>query len=182
MSCARFSTRSLVLLPLADIGQFNADGTLSIIDRKKNIFKLSQGEYVAAEYLEQVFGKCKWVSQIFVYGDSLQSSLVAVVVPNFENIKPKAAELALPAEEDPFCKDEKARKFVLDELAKTGKEAKIKGFEFIKGVHLEHHPFSIDNGLLTPTFKPKRADLQKHYQAQIKDMYAAIVAAAPPEK
>lgn len=71
---------------------------------------------------------------------------------------------------------------MLDELAKTGKDAKLKGFEFIKGVHLDSKPFTVDNGLLTPTFKPKRADLQKAYQQQIKDMYAAIVAAAPPEK
>ncbi|KAJ3340874.1 hypothetical protein HDU93_006166 [Gonapodya sp. JEL0774] len=59
-------------------------GNVKIIDRRKNIFKLSQGEYIAAEKVENTLQKSGFVSQIFVYGDSLQSFLVAVIVPDPE--------------------------------------------------------------------------------------------------
>jgi long-chain acyl-CoA synthetase len=55
---------------------------LKIIDRKKNIFKLSQGEYIAPEKIENICLRMEGVSEIFVYGDSLQNYLVAIIVPN----------------------------------------------------------------------------------------------------
>jgi long-chain acyl-CoA synthetase len=56
-----------------DVGLWNLDGTLQIIDRKKNIFKLAQGEYVAAEKIENVMAESLFIGQCFVHGDSLQS-------------------------------------------------------------------------------------------------------------
>jgi long-chain acyl-CoA synthetase len=69
-----------------DIGQWLPNGALRIIDRRKNIFKLSQGEYIAPEKVENVYTG-GLVSQIFVHGDSLQSHLVAVVVPDMERAR-----------------------------------------------------------------------------------------------
>jgi long-chain acyl-CoA synthetase len=51
-----------------DVAEIQPDGALKIIDRKKNIFKLSQGEYIAVEKLEGEFKKCSYVNQIWVYG------------------------------------------------------------------------------------------------------------------
>lgn len=63
-----------------DIGQILGDsGALKIIDRRKNIFKLSQGEYVAPEKLEQIYKTADGVGDIFVYGDSFKSVLVAIL-------------------------------------------------------------------------------------------------------
>merc|ERR1719235_1360302 len=73
-------------LHTGDIGRWNPDGTLSIIDRKKNIFKLAQGEYVAAEKIEMVVSKSKYVAQPWIYGNSFFPMLVAVVTPDFAEL------------------------------------------------------------------------------------------------
>eukprot|EP00494_Astrolonche_serrata_P031192 UN31461 len=71
-----------------DIGTWTIDGNLKIIDRKKNIFKLSQGEYVAPEKIENIYIQSKWCAQAFVYGNSLETALVAIVVPDEEVLIP----------------------------------------------------------------------------------------------
>ena len=61
-------------------------GTLKIIDRKKHIFKLAQGEYLAPEKIENVYIRCNLVAQVMVLGNSLKSSAVAIVVPEEEPV------------------------------------------------------------------------------------------------
>jgi long-chain acyl-CoA synthetase len=162
-----------------DIGEFTKEGCLKIIDRKKNIFKLSQGEYVAVEFLESEFGKSQLVEQIWLYGSSFESCLVAVVVP----IKAKLMEWA---KQQPslagksfaeVCTTQEAKRYMLADLTAAGKSAKLKGFEFPKAVHLDHEPFSIENDLITPKLSVKRPQLLKYYKSKIDAMYAALKAA-----
>jgi hypothetical protein len=68
----------------ADVGRWNPNGTLSIIDRKKNMLKLSQGEYIALEKVEGCY-KNLMTAQVWVYGNSYHSFVVAVVVPDTAN-------------------------------------------------------------------------------------------------
>ena len=65
-----------------DIGRLNPNGTISVIDRKKNIFKLAQGEYVAIEKVELSHAKAEIVGQLWAYGNSFRHTLVGVVVPD----------------------------------------------------------------------------------------------------
>ena len=69
-----------------DVGIVMPNGSVKIIDRAKNIFKLAQGEYIAPEKLENVYVQSPYIQQIHVHGDSLQSYLVAIVVPDCDAI------------------------------------------------------------------------------------------------
>lgn len=159
-----------------DIGQWNPNGTLSIIDRKKNIFKLSQGEYVAPEYIESIYIKNKFIEQIFIYGDSLQSSLVAVIVPDREVLEEWAKSNNLGNTEfKVLCQDEKIINMISQDSVKTAKEFKLKGYEIARAIYLDSEPFSEVNGLLTPTFKPKRPQLKDFYQDKIEKLYEKVM-------
>lgn len=65
-----------------DVAEIDSVGRVKIIDRVKNIMKLAQGEYVALEKIENLFSAYPSLAQIYVYGDSLQSYLVAIIVPD----------------------------------------------------------------------------------------------------
>ena len=67
-----------------DVVQVYPNGSMKIIDRSKNIFKLSQGEYIAPEKIEGILGLSQAIAQCFVYGDSFKNSVVAIVVPEEE--------------------------------------------------------------------------------------------------
>ena len=79
-------------LHTGDIVVLSREGTIKIIDRRKNIFKLQQGEYIAPEKIENVLVNSRWLTQIFVYGDSFQTYIIAIIVPNKEKVMKWAAE------------------------------------------------------------------------------------------
>lgn len=162
-----------------DIGSWNKDGTLSIIDRKKNIFKLAQGEYVAAEYIEGALQKSQYVLQIFVYGDSFQTSLVGIVVPDPDVLLNWAKQNNLEGQNlEALCKNEKVNKLIMDDITKVAKESKLLGFEFVKAISLEHDPFTPENELLTPTYKLKRPQLKEKYKQVIDQLYKNLPTAS----
>ncbi|KAL7203208.1 hypothetical protein ACSBR2_016500 [Camellia fascicularis] len=154
-----------------DIGEWQPDGSMKIIDRKKNIFKLSQGEYVSVENLEGIYSLVSGIDSIWVYGNSFESFLVAVVNPNQQFLECWAEENGVAGDFDTVCENSKAKAYILQELTKIGKEKKLKGFEFIKAVHLDPVPFDMERDLLTPTYKKKRAQFLKYYQNVIDGMY-----------
>ncbi|KAK6781756.1 hypothetical protein RDI58_019552 [Solanum bulbocastanum] len=154
-----------------DIGEWQPNGSLKIIDRMKNIFKLSQGEYVAVENLENVFGNNPVIESVWVYGSSFESFLVAVVNPSKQQVEKWAKQNGLSGDFNSLCENSKVKEHILGELTKAGKEKKLKGFEFIKALHLDPVPFDMERDLLTPTFKKKRPQLLKYYKDVIDTMY-----------
>ena len=149
------------------------NGAFKIIDRKKNFFKLAQGEYVAAEKIEIVYSKSFYVGQIFVYGDSLQSYLVAIVVPEEAYVRKEWANehgysAATPFEE--MCRNKKLTDKIVEDMNKKGKEGKLLGFEAVKKIHLEPVAWTPED-LLTPTQKLMRFQAKKKYIEIIQKLY-----------
>ncbi|XP_030951886.1 long chain acyl-CoA synthetase 4 isoform X1 [Quercus lobata] len=154
-----------------DVGEWQQDGSLKIIDRKKNIFKLSQGEYVAVENLENIYVNVSAIDSIWVYGNSFESFLVSVVNPNKQALERWAVENSVTGDFNSICENPRAKEYILGELTKVAKEKKLKGFEIIKAVHLEPEPFDIERDLITPTYKIKRPQMLKYYKNVIDNMY-----------
>ncbi|KAJ3066309.1 Long-chain-fatty-acid--CoA ligase 5 [Podochytrium sp. JEL0797] len=184
-------------LKTGDIGKIDAKGRLSVIDRKKNIFKLSQGEYVAPEKIENVCIKASPIAQMFVHGESLRNELVGIAVLDPETCIPTARKMGVLPATTPdsgivlpgappnphvqaLAKNPEFRKYVMEELQKVCVAANLAGFEHVKAVYLESDAFGIENELLTPTMKLKRNDLVKKYKTQIAELYREIEAGAKP--
>lgn len=133
-------------LHTGDVGMVDLSGRLTIIDRKKNIFKLSQGEYVAVEKVETVLLRSKMIEEIFVHGDSLESYVVAVVVTT-----------------DPDA--------ILKEIKALGRAEGLKGFEVPQKIHVSDKTFG-ELGLLTATMKVKRNEAKTHFKSVFDNLYA----------
>ncbi|XP_014663192.1 PREDICTED: long-chain-fatty-acid--CoA ligase 1-like [Priapulus caudatus] len=162
-------------LHTGDIGEWMPNGTLRIVDRKKHIFKLAQGEYVAAEKIENVYHRCPLVAQIYVHGDSLKSCLVGIVVPDPDVLPRFSTQNGIEGENmHDWCQNKDIKKIIFNDLISAGKEAALCSFEQVKEIYLHPELFSVENNLLTPTFKSKRPALAQFFRPQIDTMYSNL--------
>jgi len=161
-------------LHTGDIGMWCEQGNLKIIDRKKNIFKLAQGEYIAPEKIENIYIRSSAAMQVFLHGDSLQAFLLVFAVPDPETFVSWCAENGFKGTHEELCKNEAVKKAVLADLVAIGKKDNLKSFEQAKAIHLDSDPWSVEKDLLTPTFKSKRPQLEKYYKTEIEQMYVEL--------
>ncbi|KAH8920776.1 acetyl-CoA synthetase-like protein [Atractiella rhizophila] len=141
-----------------DVALIDAVGRVKIIDRIKNLVKLSQGEYVALEKIEGVYSMSTVIAQIYIHGDGLRDHIVAIIVPDPEKFAGKS-HVAIYDWSN----------WSLDAIAN---KEKLRGFERVKAIHLTLEPFTIDNELLTPTMKVKRNIAAQYFRKQIDELYA----------
>lgn len=132
-------------LRTGDVGEWNADGTLSVIDRIKNLVKLSNGEYIALEKLESVYKTALGVANICVYGDSLCARPVAIVMPTKESLETFAGGNKEGRSMEALCQDQEIRKAFLSELQKQAKSGNLKTPEIVSNVYLTHEEWSSEN-------------------------------------
>uniref|UniRef100_A0AAY4E7Z5 Long-chain-fatty-acid--CoA ligase n=1 Tax=Denticeps clupeoides TaxID=299321 RepID=A0AAY4E7Z5_9TELE len=161
-------------LHTGDIGKWLPNGTLKIIDRKKHIFKLAQGEYISPEKIENIYIRSEPVSQLYVHGDSLQSCLVGIVVPDPEVFSSWAQKKGFVGSYEELCKDKDVKKAIMDDMVRLGKASGLHSFEQVKDIYVHSEMFSINNGLLTPTLKAKRPELKEFFKTKIEELYANI--------
>ena len=108
------------------------NGTLAIVDRVKNIFKLQQGEYISPEKIENIYIRCKYIAQVFVHGNSLKSTLVGILVPEENALFELAKEKGLELNFADLCKNKQIKEHIFKELTTLGKKSDLKGFEQVK--------------------------------------------------
>eukprot|EP01029_Cantina_marsupialis_P009595 TRINITY_DN222_c0_g1_i2.p1 TRINITY_DN222_c0_g1~~TRINITY_DN222_c0_g1_i2.p1 ORF type:complete len:694 (+),score=211.84 TRINITY_DN222_c0_g1_i2:74-2155(+) len=160
-------------LRTGDIGVWLPNGCLKIVDRKKNIFKLAQGEYVACERVENAYTRCPFVGQVFVTGDSTRDFAITFIIPDEEYTMEyfKKHSLLTGSDFKTIIQSKEFRELVFAGLEVLEKEDKLRGFEKAKNVRFDSELWSADNALLTPTFKLKRPQLNTKYKLMIKEMY-----------
>jgi fatty acid CoA ligase FadD9 len=145
----------------------NGKPDIRIIDRKKNFFKLSQGQFVSPEHLQSIYIQSPFVEQIYIHGDLLADSVSAVVVPNQNYAQAYALEhhlidFDMNNPHPQFCDA------VLQDLRSIGEKEALRKHEIPSRIIIDFQPFTSENGLLTSTMKPCRHKLASHYADRLK--------------
>ncbi|RKO93451.1 hypothetical protein BDK51DRAFT_51537 [Blyttiomyces helicus] len=166
-------------LMTGDVGEWNPDGTISIIDRKKNLVKLANGEYIALEKLEAVYKMAQWVTNLALYADSEQNFAVALVVPNEKELRSLAdAKGATKPGDNIEFKDLVAKKEVvaaaLAELRSIARATGLKPAEIVGGLYITDDEWTPENGFLTAAQKLKRKDINTAYKDNIAAIYKPV--------
>lgn len=154
--------------------RLNEGGRIKIIDRKKNMFKLSQGEYIAAERIEGIYCQAPLISQILVTGNSNEDFPVAVICLDEEELDRWVLNNSLKDLSPEKLKNHPALKEeIRHQLDEQTERHHVTGFEKVKKFIIEiQDPFTAENDLLTPTFKLKRHLIIKKYKADIDLLYS----------
>jgi fatty acid CoA ligase FadD9 len=133
---------------------------ITYLDRRNNVLKLSQGEFVTVAKLEAVFGDSPLVRQIFVYGNSARSYLLAVVVPTEDALARHDAE--------------SLKLLITESLQDVARTAGLQSYEIPRDFILETTPFTLENGLLTGIRKLARPTLKEYYGPQLEQRYTDL--------
>jgi len=155
-----------------DIGEFDANGHLKIIDRKKNLVKTLNGEYIALEKLESVYRAATVVGNICVYAAQDKAKPIAIIVPVEPALKKLAASHGINNESlDAMVEDEKLNAVVLKELQKAGRDGGLAGIELIEGVVIVEEEWNTQNGMTTAAQKIQRKKILAKYQKEVDKAY-----------
>jgi fatty acid CoA ligase FadD9 len=157
-------------LDTGDIVELHGPDEVVWLDRAKNVLKLAQGEFVATSRLEGLYAsRSPFIQQIYLYGKSVRSYLLAVVVPEMD-----AAILHLRRQGKKPEGDGAIKELVRAEIDRIAAEEGLHGFEVPRDFLLELSPFTVENGLLTESRKPSRPKLLARYGGRLEQLYAAI--------
>jgi long-chain acyl-CoA synthetase len=159
-----------------DVAEITERGTLKIIDRKKNLVKLSNGEYIALEKIESFYRNNQVVNAICVCADSERPKPVAVIVANLDALKNICSErgLTVPEDLEQASKSEEITHLVYKECLDEAKKSGLKGTEIISGIYLAPEEWTVDNDFLTAAQKMKRRNIQSSYKDQINKLFSQI--------
>uniref|UniRef100_A0A0N5AK34 long-chain-fatty-acid--CoA ligase n=1 Tax=Syphacia muris TaxID=451379 RepID=A0A0N5AK34_9BILA len=157
-----------------DIGEMRDDGSLMIIDRKKDLVKLQHGEYISLAKVETALLTCPLVDNVCVYGCQLESYVIALIVPNQKYLEKLGEEIGVNTSDwSKLCAqkevvDEFKRRLVAHAVKNNLAKAEIPG-----KIYLCDEPWTSESGLLTEALKLKRRPLKEKYESVIVQLYGS---------
>jgi long-chain acyl-CoA synthetase len=155
-------------LHTGDVGLIDKEGFLQITDRKKDIIVNSGGDNVAPQRIEGIFGLQREIGQVIVYGDR-RPHLVALIVPHADFARAYARQHGLPDGLETLVKDEGFQKTMSESVRRANQGLSV--IERVRRVHLMAEPFTIENGLMTPTMKLKRQEIYRAHRELFESLY-----------
>lgn len=153
-----------------DAGYIDEHGAIFLTDRIKDLFKTSNGKYIAPQAIESRLGEDRFIEQVAVIGDS-RKYVTAIIIPAFEALKDYARrhKIDFKSIED-LLENAEIRKFFADRIERL--QRGLATFEKIKRFTLLPDEFTIENGELTNTLKLRRREINRRYARQIEAMYS----------
>ena len=143
-----------------------------IVDRVKEIFKLSQGEYIIPNKLENVYEKSKYVNNILIYGNSMKNNIIGIVVVNKKECASFLGEEKVDI--DKIKKDERIINEIRKDFERLAKEANFNSLEKVVYFIISNEDFTVENECMTPTMKMVRNKIEKKFKKEINDLYNSI--------
>ncbi len=151
-----------------DIGHIDEDGWLFVTDRKKSLFKLSTGKYVAPQPIENALVNSGFIEQAVVVGDK-HKFCAALIVPNWENLRKRFKTTGHDFPEENITANKYVRRRIQKEVDKVNKD--LSHWEKIKKFVLLEEQFTVEKEEITPTLKLKRNVIDDHYREEIENIY-----------
>jgi long-chain acyl-CoA synthetase len=165
-------------LRTGDLGRVDPDGFLHVTGRAKELYKLENGRYVAPAALEDQLTRSSYIEQALVYGADRPHN-VALIVPHRERIVRWARENRLaPVPFEQLLSSPEAQERIRAELEEL--QGAFRPYERIRAFALIPEPFSIDNGLLTPTHKARRREILARYGRRVEVLYGEGASTSAP--
>jgi long-chain acyl-CoA synthetase len=155
-------------LRTGDLGRVDADGYLFVTGRVKELYKLSNGKYIAPAPLEEQLQLSPFISQAFIYGSDKPHN-TAVIIVDGPTLKSWADTQGLAKPPQDLLLDPQAQALIRREIDAQSRE--FKGFEIVRDFILDSEQFTTDNDLLTPTFKIKRRNVGSKYGSKLEALY-----------
>lgn len=153
-----------------DAGTISENGSLILTERIKDLFKTSNGKYIAPQALESRLGEDKYIEQVAVIGDQ-RKYVTAIIIPAYEALKEYAAKHKIQYKSiEDLVKNSEIMKMIESRINELQKN--FAAFEQIKKFTLLPHAFSMETGELTNTLKIRRSIINKLYSNEIEAMYA----------
>ena len=152
-----------------DAGRLTRDNEIILTERIKDLYKTSNGKYIAPQMIETRMTEDKFIDQIAVIGDE-RKFVSALIVPNFDHLKQYAHEHQIPCGSNEELVENKAvHDYVFGRIELL--QAQFTSYEKIKKITLLPYPFTMESGELTNTLKLRRKVVLQHYAGEIERMY-----------